>query len=444
MHSGETWWRLFNWQGSQAEEERMAAQVVAAEGYEGLDPSHPLGGPDGGRDAHCTKGGRPWIMAVYFSRGERAFKEIEAKLVSDIEAARKHSPVGVVFVTNQDLKLRERKELETRGGNVEVDIFHLERVAHVLDKPAMAAVRKQYLGIEAGRPPMFITAQVVGSARVFEGDDELAEAFVKRFERGLRKTSKAAREAQEAEETARRVSDPWGIGRMTAPIIAESLPTANMDLLRRFGLMPDESSPAQPLAEEQLREQVAAYRDELASRWPECMDYLAAAAWPGLKFRLQNEERGFLTNVEVVLTFHGCRGVDECPVEFFEWQKVENPDWEPYSAVQLAMMGIAGSPAPASAPVDYPVDYDHDEDGNLRVTIALRELRPRKLWVGEEDDVVLVLRDVDLDAVTVTYTATAYEHDDVYEGVPLSIPVEKMVALDCFLAACEVANEERD
>ena len=53
-------------------------------------------------------------------------------------SARKHSPHGVVFVTNQELRLSERAELESRGGDIEVDIFHLERVAHVLDKPRMA------------------------------------------------------------------------------------------------------------------------------------------------------------------------------------------------------------------------------------------------------------------------------------------------------------------
>ena len=87
------------------------------------------------------------------------------------------------------------------------------------------------------------------------------------------------------------------------------------------------------------------------------------------------------------------------PAEYFEWEKVENPAWEHLSrAQQLAMMGIAASPT-ALQPKDYPVDYDRDEDGHLRVTITLPELRPRKLWVSEDHDVVLVLRDTDLDAV---------------------------------------------
>lgn len=385
---------------------------------------------------------KPWIMAVYFSRGERNFKQIETKLVSDIESARKHSPHGVVFVTNQELRLSERAELETRGGDVAVDIFHLERVAHVLDKPQMASIRQQYLGIPAGRPPMFITAEVMGSARAFIDEDRLSNLFVHHFEDNLRKRSQAASKAKETQRAKLRETDPWGLGRLTAPIAAASLPTADHDMLRRFGLIPDEPDPPQPLTEKQIAERVAAYREELLTRWHLCMDYLASAAWPGLKFRLRNEEKGFLTNVEVVLTFHGCRGVDFFPIEYFEWQKVENPDWKPYSVQQLAMMGFAASP-PQVQLRDYPVDYDHDEDGHLRVTITLPELRPRKLWVSEDQDVVLVLRELDLDEVTVTYTATAYQHDDVYEGVPRMVPVERVPAWDCFRSAYDAAKEER-
>ena len=57
-HSGETWYRLRQWQGSQAEEERLAGQVLAADGYQSIDPSYPLGGPDTGKDALCKNDGQ--------------------------------------------------------------------------------------------------------------------------------------------------------------------------------------------------------------------------------------------------------------------------------------------------------------------------------------------------------------------------------------------------
>jgi hypothetical protein len=61
----ETWHRLLVWTNGQGPSERLAHQVLLQDGYADLDPSHPLGGPDGGKDAICTKGGKKWVLAVY-------------------------------------------------------------------------------------------------------------------------------------------------------------------------------------------------------------------------------------------------------------------------------------------------------------------------------------------------------------------------------------------
>jgi hypothetical protein len=62
----ETWQRLLNWPYGQAPSERLAGQILLAEGFKNFDPSHPLGGRDGGMDALCMKDGQRWIMAAYF------------------------------------------------------------------------------------------------------------------------------------------------------------------------------------------------------------------------------------------------------------------------------------------------------------------------------------------------------------------------------------------
>lgn len=56
----ETWHRLRVWTDGQGPSERLAAQVLLAEGYRDLDPTHPLGGRDGGRDAIATKDSENW------------------------------------------------------------------------------------------------------------------------------------------------------------------------------------------------------------------------------------------------------------------------------------------------------------------------------------------------------------------------------------------------
>lgn len=79
----ETWHRLREWTLGQAASERLAAHVIRAEGYTGIDPSHPLGGRDGGRDATAYKDGNRWIMAVFFSRGQVTLRETRAKVIAD-------------------------------------------------------------------------------------------------------------------------------------------------------------------------------------------------------------------------------------------------------------------------------------------------------------------------------------------------------------------------
>ena len=61
----ETWHRLRDWTNGQAPAERLAAQILINEDDTDLDPSHPLGGKDGTKDAVAQKDGTRWLMAVY-------------------------------------------------------------------------------------------------------------------------------------------------------------------------------------------------------------------------------------------------------------------------------------------------------------------------------------------------------------------------------------------
>jgi hypothetical protein len=144
----ETWHRLREWTAGSSPSERLAAQLLLAEGFAELDPSHPLGGPDGGKDAICKKDGAQWVMAVYFPRGQRPFAEIKWKFLDDLEGAKRQQVAGFAFVTNQELALAERRDLVTASFGLAVELFHLERITAILDGPALASVRKQFLGID--------------------------------------------------------------------------------------------------------------------------------------------------------------------------------------------------------------------------------------------------------------------------------------------------------
>lgn len=148
LRPDETWHCLLNWNSGSTLSERLAGQILQDQGYEDYDPIHPLGGPDGGKDALCRKNGKNWIVAVYFPRGPKTFKVIKDKFRLDFAGVEKNQVDGIIFVTNQILTEGERKELKFLGKSALVEIYHLERLVAVMDQSRMTSTRKQYLGID--------------------------------------------------------------------------------------------------------------------------------------------------------------------------------------------------------------------------------------------------------------------------------------------------------
>lgn len=143
----ETWARLLGWMKGSKEAERLSAQILRAEGYSSIDPSHPLGGPDGLKDVTCRKDNLIWIGASYFPRGQKSPRTITAKFKHDLEGIKTNNAQGIAFVTNQELSLGQREGLKKLGGTIEVDLFHLERISGILDSPAFYGVRLDFLDL---------------------------------------------------------------------------------------------------------------------------------------------------------------------------------------------------------------------------------------------------------------------------------------------------------
>jgi hypothetical protein len=148
----DTWRRLLEWTGGQKGSERLAAHIIRSDGFEDVDPSHPLGGADGAKDALARKAGKKWILAVYFPRGQQTYKDIKKKFKSDLRGVGKNGSDAMVFVTNQELTLSERERL--RGippAGSTVEIYHLERIAQKLDSPELYGVRLEFLDIQMSK-----------------------------------------------------------------------------------------------------------------------------------------------------------------------------------------------------------------------------------------------------------------------------------------------------
>ena len=150
MEGTETWYCLLNWDKGQAASERLAGVILSHEGFRGIDPSHPLGGKDGLKDMLLTNKGRKWVGAVFFPRGQKSFSEIKKKFIHDCEGAVKKNAGGIVFVTNQELKLAERREL-VDSQSIDVQLFHLERICLLLNTPSLYGARLEFLGIDMSK-----------------------------------------------------------------------------------------------------------------------------------------------------------------------------------------------------------------------------------------------------------------------------------------------------
>ena len=144
----ETWYRLLEWDKGQTPAERLAALILSSEGFRNVDPSHPLGGKDGLKDMVLSYQAKKWIGAVYFPRGQQDFAEIKKKFLHDLEGINQNGANGIAFVTNQELRLGERKELAEINTGIDVQIYHLERIATILNTPTNYGIRMEFLDIE--------------------------------------------------------------------------------------------------------------------------------------------------------------------------------------------------------------------------------------------------------------------------------------------------------
>jgi len=147
INGEETWYRLQEWTKGQAAAERLSNHIIDSDGYESIDPSHPLGGRDGIKDMVCIKSNIKWVAGCYFPRGQKSFKTIKEKFLNDLKGVEVNNVDGLVFITNQELTLSERQELKDLTEH-HIDIFHLERIVGILNSPVNYGVRLEFLDIE--------------------------------------------------------------------------------------------------------------------------------------------------------------------------------------------------------------------------------------------------------------------------------------------------------
>ncbi|MBF6083876.1 hypothetical protein IU485_21130 [Nocardia cyriacigeorgica] len=397
----ETWHRLLRWTSGQAPSERLAAQILLSEGFEDVDPSHPLGGKDGGRDAMCSRNGKPWIMAVYFPRDQQPFADIAKKLADDLTAASKHQPHGIAFVTNQELRLAERSSLRQLGAGVEIELYHLERISAILDQPLMAQVRQQFLDIDPGPLPISIDLVIDGTACHIVGDStESCDDYLEWW----------LDHAAESERARRR----------------EKLPDTHPPTFAAFA--PPWGPAKQPAAmtDEQFEAHLERWRRRTRAQWPKAVDYLAAHASPGLRFRVRNTGNAYLNDVQITVKICGGRGLAWKDPDRFDFDELFPP------VVKPAPDPFDNRWLDGLRPKDYPIDWENVEDDAVVVTIDLERLPPYPEFKSRDDDVVLVCEASGQSKLVVEWMVTAQGYGTVYTGEPTQVLVQPLSFKDAY------------
>jgi mRNA-degrading endonuclease toxin of MazEF toxin-antitoxin module len=144
---------LVEYTGSKEDAERLSGQILASDGYESIDPTHPLGGPDGKKDLKCTRDSKTFIGASYFPKGQKKFTKIQKKFLEDLEGVGRNNADGFIFITNQEISSTERDKLKSLA-DYSIDIFHLERIIQILNEPKNFRIRLEYLDIEVTNEEM--------------------------------------------------------------------------------------------------------------------------------------------------------------------------------------------------------------------------------------------------------------------------------------------------
>lgn len=173
MRTDETWHRLLIWTNGSANSERLSAQILYASDFIDIDPSHPLGGRDEGKDALALKDNLKYVMAAYYPKGQKDFTKIQKKFLTDLNKVNQNNAHGIAFVTNQEITIDQRKTLANLADKeqLQLDLFHLERIVAILDQPSMFNIRKQFLDID--NPNIKGTGGTGGKATV-KGNNSVA------------------------------------------------------------------------------------------------------------------------------------------------------------------------------------------------------------------------------------------------------------------------------
>jgi hypothetical protein len=139
-------------------------------------------------------------------------------------------------------------------------------------------------------------------------------------------------------------------------------------------------------------------------------EHFLGVALPGAGIRAVSRDR-FVAKPHLVVTFHDCEVLDHREADDADYEKVV----EPVVRRQDPFMPGFDSGALRLTPRDYPVTWTNRGD-DAEVVLTPESFRPNAPWTSDQDDFVLLARDVQAGSLTVTWVLTEAGNDAVTSG----------------------------
>lgn len=181
-----------------------------------------------------------------------------------------------------------------------------------------------------------------------------------------------------------------------------------------------------PLSAEDRQEARAAWRSKLPQHIAKGRAHFLGVALPGAGIRVVSRDR-FVAKPHLIVTFHECEVIDHLEVDDADYGRVV----EPVVRRKDPFMPGFDPGALRLAPRDYPVSWTNRGD-DAEVVLTPESFRPNVSWTSDQDDYVLLARDVRASSLTVTWVLTEDGNDAVASGEFRVRTADRADAFDLF------------
>ncbi|MBQ0928649.1 hypothetical protein [Saccharopolyspora endophytica] len=165
-----------------------------------------------------------------------------------------------------------------------------------------------------------------------------------------------------------------------------------------------------PVSPEEREARLDAWRAEKSAHIAQGRQHFLGVVLPGAGIKIVSRGR-FVAKPQLIVTFHECEAIDYLDADDADYMKVVEPvvgRQEPF--------GVGFDPGGFGfTPRGYPVSW-RNRGNDAEVVLTPESLRPDTPWMSDQDDYVILARDLEASFVTVTWGLTEDGNDAVTTG----------------------------